>query len=143
MCADEYTQLKRFVAKLGWGKLERYEHAIPSGICGKDVKQSIVWYESGSPDDVVLQINRAPSFHAGVFAIRYRLCSGWYRFSLFSDDEQQSLEAERVSGWLARAWFITRASRREYRLLYPECAGYSYKRLAEEGPPYEYQPDPA
>jgi hypothetical protein len=96
------------------------------------------WYESSPSDgvrnDFFLQVNEAPSGQAStyvgaVYAMRYRLCSGWHSCTLRSTAEEQAAEIAHVDAWLHRRWYETAPMRREFRRLHPECAGYSWTRI--------------
>lgn len=138
--SDKYTSLLRFVRLLGWDKPTRYEHVVRSP--DEAAAERIVWYECGSPDDVLLQINTNPALHGGVYATRYRICSGWHAIDPLLTQADVEREAARLEPWLAQRWFTTRAERRRFRQLHPECAGYTLKRLRERGPPHRFEPRP-
>lgn len=98
----------------------------------------ITWYESGSFDTLLFQVNTAPVFHAAVFATRYRLCSGWHEFELSSNISELKGEAIRLGNWLSCDCFATLEGRRRFRKLHPECAGITVAKLRLHGPPYDY-----
>lgn len=122
----------------GWPGLRRLRHVIDADVPSVLRRQAIEWYESGSMANILLQINSDPSYHAAIFAIRYRICPGWHAFSLSRSEKRQQSEAQRLESWLGRRWFESLDLRREYRRMHPECAGYSFKKLREVGPPYDY-----
>jgi hypothetical protein len=142
MHADKpLTELAQFAAALGWPDLRIYQHRHLEG----DVVTVTTWYESGVSEglrsDFFLQINEAPAgqslIYAGaVYAMRYRLCSGWRPFALHDSAEQQAVEVAQVGEWLHRRWYDTVEMRREFRRLHPECANYSWRRIRKQGPPY-------
>ena len=127
-----YEHLQAWAALLGWNDLQPHEHVVPADDPTPAAGAVIVWYESGTPDDITLQFNVAPSHRAAVFALRYRLFSHWHPFELYDDPASQHAEAERLTDSLHHRWFATRAARRAYRLQHPECAGYSWRRLRAE-----------
>jgi hypothetical protein len=139
---DWFPNLRAWANRLNWPDLEmRHQY-----ISYEDEEKLITWYESGNPsgrrDHCALQINEQPigdksgTFAAAVYAVRYALCSGWHTFTLTDDDSLIMREADRLRCWLDRSWFDSATSRREYRQMHPECAGYSWRRLRQEGPPH-------
>jgi hypothetical protein len=132
------AELARFAAALGWSDLRMCEHRGS----GEEAGVATTWYESGPSDgvrnDFFLQITEAPSGQAltyvgAVYAMRYRLCSGWHPFTLRWTAEEQAAEVAQVDVWLHRRWYETAPMRREFRRLRPECAGYSWTRIRREG----------
>ncbi len=132
--------LQDFVHRLGWPKLRCWQHVT------EPTKVQVTWYESGEADgtrdDLFLQINECPigqawTYVAGVYAIRYRICTGWHSMRLTTDLRCDASEADRLDGWLHRRWFDTLADRRQFRRLHPECSGWTRKRLRNERLPYE------
>lgn len=133
-----FTALERFATMLGWLPLEFYQHRDEHAASGASV---VTWYESGDRTDCFLQFNEYPigqtaSYVGAVYAIRYRICTGWHPFALRETDEDLSAEAHRLENWLGRQWFDSLSMRRKFRQLHPECAGYSWQRIRAEGPPY-------
>ena len=130
--------LRAFANDLGWSDLRQHRHAI------EDCETSIIWYESGesrgSRQDLFLQIKPCPpgqsrTFTAAVFAIRYSICTGWHPLTLDAEQRNPQREAERLEGWLHRRWFESPRSRKQFRVMHPECAGWSWTRLRQEQPP--------
>jgi hypothetical protein len=76
------------------------------------------------------------TFEAAVYAIRFRICTGWHKFRLPQDEVQARRGAERLSPWLQSRWFNDLVGRRIFREAPPECAGYTWARLRRDGPPY-------
>lgn len=75
-----FSALRRFANRLGWSGLRRHRHVFE-----RDPAE-IIWYDTrddnGFADDIFLQINECPlgqtiSYTTAVYAIRYRLCTGW------------------------------------------------------------------
>lgn len=127
-----YEQLKQMADLLGWDDLQKRRHEMPS----EAVAEEIVWYETAPlVKGVYLQINVIPDLRAAVYAIRYRICSGWHQFELCDDSEKLELEAQRLGTWCHRSWFESVARRRQYRQLHPECSNWTWKRVREERPP--------
>jgi hypothetical protein len=132
---DDFERLARLAKLLGWPKLQAHEHALNEEDTAKLNLQTIRWYTSEIHESFFLQFNVMPSWCGCVYAINYRLCSGWHTFGLFDDDVLMKKEAERLGNYLAFDWVSTLSKRREYRLLHPQCAKYSYKRIRNEGFP--------
>ena len=114
---------------LGWEPPTKHQHR-------GELESPIEWYESGELEDVLLQINLAPVLSACVYAMRYRICSGWHEIQYASSEVLIRGEIERLSPWLKYSWFRTASERKKYRAIHPECANYTWRRLREEGPPY-------
>lgn len=124
-------RLQRVATQLGWGSLTVCEHI--------HAPQRIRWYEAGE-DECGLMITQAPlgqdeTFAACVFAIRYRLCSGYHLFPLPSA-AFAATHQPRLHLWLAQSWFEDLDARRSYRRAHPECAGFTWRRLRECQAPY-------
>ena len=134
----ELLRLRKLASMLGWTGLTRFQHVIRDDTPCVSKDQIIHWYESGSIENIMLQINADPSYHAAVYAIRYRICSGWHSFFLYQDENRQQREAQRLEGWLGHRWFDSLTLRREYRTLHPACTGYTFRKLRDLGPPYDY-----
>jgi len=60
-----------------------------------------------------------------VYAVRFRLYTGWHAFAFGSKNELDR-EAERLDGVLHRKWFATLEGRRQFRCRHPECAGFNW-----------------
>ncbi len=140
-----FVSLRRFASQLGWRPLRVFRHRIDDD---QDAPEPyvITWYESGDcgnpRTDCFLQINECPigqavTYAAAVYAIRYRLCTGWHPFRIHANEERQAAEVQRLRPWLHREWFDSLVKRREFRKLHPECVGYSWRQVREAGPPYE------
>ena len=136
-----FPLLKQFVEQLGWHGLRIQEsvsppgHSIPEGL-------SRYFYTIGEMDDAVyVQINPQLEFHPrlfamSVYAMRYRLCSGWHAFLLSASSSVQSDELAKIEPWTGHTHFGSQAARRDYRQRHPECAGYSWRRIRTVGAPY-------
>ena len=132
--------LRTFTRQLGWSRLRSNQHLL------EERKQLVRWYQSGdsncSRNNLFLQINECPigqtaTYTAAVYAIRYRICTGWHSLELGPDAHHLEREVERLDHWLHRRWFDSPANRREYRKMHPECSGWSWKRIRHESLPYE------
>jgi hypothetical protein len=131
--------LRTFARRLGWSPLRCRQQRF------EDQKPLTTWYVSGNNDGsrnaMFLQINECPigqtaAYTAAVYAIRYRICSGWHAVRLNKDSDQIRDEAERLDPWRHHRWFQSVANRRQYRIAHPECTGWSWKRVRHERPPY-------
>jgi hypothetical protein len=71
------------------------------------------------------------TYTGAVYAIRYRIVSGWHKLRLFANHDDLRCEAVRLEPWLAWNWFATAEKRREYRLAHPECAGQSWRTVKQ------------
>jgi hypothetical protein len=137
-------QLRRFAKQLGWPKLRVYQTRLNTP--GNQAESILItWYESGEignpRTDCFLQINESPigqttCYEAAVYAIRYRICTGWHRFTLYEEENELLAEASRLENFLGRQWFATLPRRRTFRLLHPDCTGYSWQRVAVAGVPH-------
>ena len=135
---SDLRRLQQFAAMLGWRGLRELRHIVNDDEDRRSAGSLIRWYESGSRDRMFLQINESPCYQAAVYAMRYRLCTGWHAFTLYADARKQAIEAARLEGWLHRKWFTTIQCRREFRRRHPECCNYTWHRIATSGLPYEY-----
>jgi hypothetical protein len=131
------VDLRKFASHLGWSELKRFEHRDPP-------HPPVVWYEAGEVTGdaryFALQINEFPVgqtrvFEACVYAIRYRICSGWHLFERGTGRNWPEGEADRLRLWLDRSLFATLPRRREFRQSHPECVGYSWTKISQRGAP--------
>lgn len=135
------TLLRRFARNLGWSSLKQYNHLAKDDPIAKK-PYLITWYESGqfigARSDLFLLINESPCgqtkyYRAAVYAIRYRICTPWCDFTLFRSEARFIAEAERLREWLQRDRFEAPARRKRFRLLHPECVGYSWRQISSLG----------
>lgn len=137
--------LSELVSKLGWPKLRRFRHTFGSNPRDKNAL-TVTWYESGKTGgfrtDFYLKVIRFPAdqdkantYEAAVFAIRYRICTPWQSFKLQSNEVRQAVELKRLRPWLARQNFDSLKARNEFRKLRPECTGYSWRKIRAVGLP--------
>jgi len=131
---DPLVELRKFARKLGWRGFRQLRHEYDAG--------TILWYIAGSTrDNLFLQINESPIgqaivYEAAVYATRYAIVSGFHAMRLTPDGRCDDSEVQRLDNWLHRRWFDTPASRREYRMRHPECAGWSRGRIRREQLPH-------
>jgi hypothetical protein len=124
-----------FAGQLGWPQLRLREDLIPADVQARyGCAPSVWWFEADWIPGVWLQLNQYP-LSAAVYAVRFRLVSGWYPLELASP-KQARREAETLHSRLALEWFSTPEGRKQLRARHPECKGYTWPRLREEGPPY-------
>lgn len=140
-----FAALQRFAAALGWSPLRIYQRTIDDDPI-VSAQRVITWYESGdcgnSRTYCCLQFNECPigqteTYTGAVYAIRYRLCTGWHAFTLYGSAKRMAEEASRLGSWLNREWFDSLPKRREFRKLHPGCVGYTWSRIRMHGPPYQ------
>jgi hypothetical protein len=136
----ELSLLRSLWRLLGWPDLHRERRSFARISGQRNSNETITWYESGDLDDVYLIVNRRPVWCAAVYAIRFRIFSGWREFYLSADPAVREAEANRLSPWLARQSFISRESRREYRKSNPECSHWSWRRVREAGMQFRFAP---
>lgn len=137
--------IKKFVESLGWPSPSRYEHSVQDR-SNVDLPKRLVWYESGSVGnprtDCFLQLNelgcegQSVLLAGAVYALRYRLCTGWHPIELSTDQDKFEQSLNYVSPWLNYDNFHTLEMRRAFRKLHPETANYSWTSIRERGSPY-------
>jgi hypothetical protein len=135
------ARVKNFVHALGWTDVRECRHMFPEDIQPQYPYKTLVWFEVGAFPDCFLQINLRGGCQAAVYAVKYRICTGWHSFVLGKTKKRLTMEADRLHEWLALEWFSSSAKRREFRLLHPECANYSWPRIRREGVPIRHQND--
>ena len=123
-----YPILKQWARLLDWRDLQRNVHVVPEGVPTIPAGRTIVWYTSGDYDDIALDINEEPRLQACVYAMRYRLYTGWHALRLSSEGNLHR-EAARLEGVLHRRWFATSEGRRQFRRLHPGYTGYTWCKL--------------
>lgn len=124
------THINKFVQALGWPEPVEYIKEPPIEVS----PEPIVWYESVVAYSATLQVNVSPSPHACVFAMRYRICTGWHPIMLEGEPLRKRVSA--VASFLALRWYETSEMRKVFRKLHPECRNYTWDRLQKDGPPY-------
>lgn len=134
-----FLQLQQFIGKLGWQGLHRDE--CPDSQSASERLDRYFYRIGEMDDDIYVQINSQSEQHphlfaVNVYAMRFRICSGWHGFMLAASSDHQQAEVPKVWQWAANEHFRCQASRRMYRRDHPECAGYSWRRIQMEGPPY-------
>ena len=137
---EAQRRLDALLALLGWTATTRCR--LPAEIAHDLTSLVATCFTIGEMDQpFYLQANPQLGAHpllfgVSIYAMRYRLCSGWHGLLLRESPAELEAEAMLAEQWLARRHFGSPASRRAYRELHPECAGYSWRRNREEGPPY-------
>lgn len=127
-------QLSTWATLLEWCPLERHIH-VPDENQDTERRSAVVWYTAGSYDTAALQVNTHPELIACVFAIRFRLCSGWHLLPTMNSEAAVRREAERLKPWLHASWFRSPIMRRHFREQHPECADWTWRRIREYGVP--------
>ncbi len=137
--SEAFTKLRRFCLGLGWDAPlvanrtpeelhDRGKHSL--------MRYFYTMYETDSP--ICLQINPQTDLHPrlfaiSIFALRYRICTGWHGFML---DRNMKREIVDVSRWAHASLFETVGSRKAFRESNPECCDYTWKRIRDFGGPY-------
>jgi hypothetical protein len=138
-------RIRKLVGLWGWNRQIRcYKHRfVEKHPQARQQGRVLTWYEAGRSmgggDDCFLQINEYPQgqtvkYVGAVYAIRYRIFTGWHKFRLPNKDAHLEREAHRLDEWLNWNWFASIKKRREFRRLHPECTGYTWHRIAQQGP---------
>ncbi|MCE9545808.1 MAG: hypothetical protein K8T25_09870 [Planctomycetia bacterium] len=133
--SNRLARVRTFAHALGWSDVRECRHTFPKDIQPQYPYKTLVWFEVGEFPDCFLQINLRGGWKAAVYAVKYRICTGWHPFVLGRTEKRLTREAERLNEWLALAWFSSPAKRRKFRLLHPECANYSWPKIRREGVP--------
>ena len=108
----ELVALRSFWTLLGWPDLHFERHKIPDIPAMRNSDPFVTWYESGDLDNVYLLIHHSPVWCAAVYAMRYRIFSGWHAFKPSPNPTVQVREAKRLLPSFERRWFIDRDSPR-------------------------------
>ena len=138
MIRDVHERLKRLASILGWRILREHRHAVDRSVPNLRKGRIITFWCIGDYDNLALHINENPPWYACVFAMRYRICTGWHWLYPYKDERRIQEEAERLHEFFWRGWFTSLKRRREFRIQHPECDGYTWGRLRQYGPPYYY-----
>jgi hypothetical protein len=115
----------------GWQGLREHQHSFTAKEGSRTPALRITWYDTNPPDarsGCFLQINILPSLCAAVYAVRYRLFTGWH-YVAYGDDAVRRDEVARLDSRLHNRWFTSPERRRDLRRAHPECAGFSWKKL--------------
>ena len=137
---EAQRRLDTFMALLGWPATTRYR--LPAEIAHDLDSLEAAYFTIGEMEQpLYLQVNPQLGAHpllfgVSIYALQYRICSGWHGVLLRELPTELEAEALMAEPWLARHHFESPASRRAYREAHPECAGYNWRRIREEGPPY-------
>jgi hypothetical protein len=139
---DFHDRVDGVLRRLGWPKSQLCRSLEVSGNGGPLKLRH--YFSIGEMDHpLYLQVNLEGEAHpllamVGVYAMRYRLCSGWHGVLLHESPDELVAEADAAACWVAGKHFDSAAARKAYRAAHPECSGWSWKRLrAEGGPLYE------
>src|ERR1043166_201908 len=108
----EIVALQKFARWLGWRGLTTQRQIERKTTEHVNRGWRMIWFETPGMPDFGLQINIAPRWNAAVYAMRYRICSGWHRFVVtYDDDDAFRQEANRLDVWLHKRWFTTPSRR--------------------------------
>src|SRR5262245_61383434 len=92
---DTFDALSEFALLLGWANLRQNQRKVSGASSTPDSEATLTWYTSGSCEDTLFQINAHSSWRACVYAIRYRLCTGWLPFQVSLSSAAIKREAQR------------------------------------------------
>lgn len=143
---DIRERVDSVLRRLGWPKSElcRFPEECESGGALALALALRHYFSIGEMDHpLYVQVNLQGDAHpllamVGVYAMRYRICSGWHGVLLRESPDELMAEADAAASWVAREHFDSAAARQSYRTAHPECGGWSWKRLRDEGGlPYE------
>ena len=137
---EAQRRLDALLALLGWPATTRCR--LPAELAHDLTSLEATYFTIGEMDEpLYLQTNPQLGAHpllfgVSIYAMRYRLCSGWHGVLLRESPTDLEAEAMLAEPWLARRHFDSPASRQTYHEAHPECGGYDWGRVREEGPPY-------
>lgn len=120
------TQIRKWAASLGWTDLKKWTHSIPHPT-GKLPPDLITWFECHLPNGAFLQINLRPRLQAAVYALKFRLFTGWHPIS---PQERVTRPTTDPLDRLRVKWFQTPAARARFRIRYAECAGFTWNKVS-------------
>ena len=117
---------------LGWGA--PLECTLSDTQDGISRETSVYWYQCKKSDGTWLQVNFAPvgqfqTVSAAVYAIRYRICTGFHVVPDGMPGQWKSVERRRVRRYLSRHHVTSRRGRSRFRRANPECYGWTWPRL--------------
>lgn len=139
MMSEHHKRLMKLCHYLGWPTVIEHRHVVARTVPNLRKGQVIRFWYYGDYDTLALHINENPPWYACVYALKYRICTGWHKFYPYKNEDRLRREASRLSEFLSYSFFCTPVQRREFRRRHPECAGYSWRKLREDGPPYGYE----
>ncbi len=120
-----------FAMRLGWPSPQCWQQLLTQPQEYPADGSPVIWYESRDPaTGSFLQINTAPVIHAAVYAMRYRLFSGWH-FVCDNLSGRADRQVRRLAACLAAQHYLTPEGRRALRLTRPCSAVPSWASLGE------------
>ncbi len=122
------TQIRKYAASLGWTALKKCTTSVPHP-SGKRPPTHVTWFMRHLPNGAFLQINTRPRLQAAVYALKFRLFTGWHPIS---PRKRVSRPTADPLDRLRATWFQTPAARAKFRTRYPECSGFTWERVASE-----------
>lgn len=122
---------------LGWAVPAFYSHEHEPAYAVQYGWKNTVWAVSEISPSFFFQVNLRQMVEHGyrlaVYAIRFRICSGWRDIELYPDVKRRRQEIERVTPYFHFRHFETPKSRRNYREMYPYVRDFTWKRIQQEG----------
>lgn len=129
--------VKDLAAMLGWPEPEFFRYTLPPKIAREHGKKTFEWAECHARLGLKLQINCMPrsnvKYTLCVYALRFRICSGWRGVKLHADPRRRQAEIDRILPYYEFANFTDANRRKAYRLRYPYVRGYTAARISAEG----------
>ena len=135
MNVDTLEKLNCLFNSLGWPAIKEERRILEPRPERDEPRREIVWYEGHSKHGLTIIINRQPCWNCAVYALRYRLFSGWHEFALGRTSTQLLMEASRLESTVAHEWFATAQGRCEYRKNHPLSAGFTWEKVRALRPP--------
>ena len=116
--------IARWGQNLGWLDIKLRKHPYKGDF--------IYWFEAGSLDSVFFEINFLPVVQAAVYAIPYRICTGWHEIprEIFETVFDRNSSEQKKFSFLERKCYSSKEERRLLILKYPEFYGFQW---AKEG----------
>ncbi len=139
---QSFTQLRRILHWLGWEGLQMERAPVEKQSESAHPLMEYFFTIGEMDSQLYLQVNPLPLQHSRlygicVYAMGYRLCSGWHGIIPTCTDDAMRIQLDHVRSWIARDNFTSLNARREYRFKHPECKDWSWLRIQNNGgPPY-------
>lgn len=126
--------IDRFYADLGWPRPKRFSLTLPRSERRQPLVEKIFWYESGDRDSYVLQVNTYPKWYAAVFAIRFRIFTGWHKIPKLPAMRFPKSQLDLAIELFHASHFASVTGRRQYRIDHPESMGFTWTKIRALGP---------
>ena len=132
---------ERYVSELaevlGWPQPRFFQHSLEGDAAERYGNQVVQWAESRIDGGVFLQINHHPvrpnEYSLCVYAMRYRICSGWRYLSLDTSKRQRTRVFRQLRPFYDLRHFEDAPLRSAYRSEFPDSQGWTWKRIQQEG----------